>query len=91
MENKSSVNIAKFYHSKDFPTSIIMDLYSESSCDIYLRDNNRSLTPRTRMLLLPAIVQGMRLMRDSSIVHMDLKFQNVLIGRGLIPRLTDFG
>jgi serine/threonine protein kinase len=68
-----------------------MDLYSESSCDIYLRDNNRSITPRTRILLLPAVVQGMRLLRDSAIAHLDLKFQNLLIGRGLIPRLTDFG
>jgi serine/threonine protein kinase len=68
-----------------------MDLYSESSCDIYLRDNKKSMSLKTKMTLLYPIVQGMRVLRDSDIVHLDLKFQNVLIGRALVPRITDFG
>lgn len=68
-----------------------MDLYSESSSDIYFRDNSKSISLRSKLMVLFPIVQGMRLLRDSGIVHLDMKFQNVLIGRALIPRLTDFG
>jgi serine/threonine protein kinase len=43
------------------------------------------------MNLLYPIIQGMRVLRDTNIVHLDMKYQNVLVGRALVPRLTDFG
>lgn len=43
------------------------------------------------MALISPIAQGLRLLRDSGVAHLDLKFQNILIGRGLIPKITDFG
>lgn len=43
------------------------------------------------MLLFPMIIQGVRCLRDLNISHCDLKFENILIGRGLIARLSDFG
>lgn len=68
-----------------------MDLYAESSADIFLKDNEKVISLKSKFMLACPIAQGIRLLRDCSIVHMDLKFQNVLIGRGLIPRITDFG
>ena len=43
------------------------------------------------MLLMPHVIQGTRFLRDVGITHLDLKFENVLVGRGLVCRLTDFG
>lgn len=36
-------------------------------------------------------MQGIRFLRDNKIVHLDLKPQNLLIGKGLLLRITDFG
>jgi serine/threonine protein kinase len=36
-------------------------------------------------------VQGLRFLRDNEIVHLDLKPHNLLIGRGLQLKITDFG
>lgn len=68
-----------------------MDLIAESSVDTYVKNNSNILSLRNKMTILGSISQGIRFLRDCGIIHMDLKFQNILMGRGLIPKIIDFG
>jgi serine/threonine protein kinase len=36
-------------------------------------------------------IQGIRFLRDHKIVHLDIKPQNLIIARGLIVKVTDYG
>ena len=45
----------------------------------------------TQYGILPKIVQGMRFLRDVGIIHMNMNFDNVLIARNLMPKLSGFG
>jgi serine/threonine protein kinase len=68
-----------------------MDWYMHKSLDLYIKNNSRSTSLLTKLYLLCQAVQGLRFLRDNNIVHMDMKPQNVLVGKGLLSRLTDFG
>ena len=68
-----------------------MDYYTESSMDTFLYQNQRSISVRSKLLLLHFVMQGLRVLRDADVVHMDLKEHNILVGRGMIPRISDFG
>jgi len=45
----------------------------------------------TKLYSLAQILHGMRFLQDKKITHMDLKPQNILIGRNLTMKLTDLG
>jgi serine/threonine protein kinase len=45
----------------------------------------------TKLYLLCQVVQGLRFLKDNNIVHMNIQPQNVLVGKELFLRLTDFG
>jgi serine/threonine protein kinase len=68
-----------------------MDWYMHKSLDLYIKNNKISTSLLTKLYLLCQVIQGLRFLRDNKIVHMDMKPQNVLVGKGLLLRLTDFG
>lgn len=41
--------------------------------------------------ILVKSAQGMRFLRDCSIVHMDMKYDNLLMGKDLSVKIADFG
>lgn len=45
----------------------------------------------TKLYSLAQVLQGMRFLHENKVTHMDLKPQNVLIGRNLNMKLTDLG
>ena len=51
-----------------------MDFYAESSAELYIQHNARTISTGTKNAILTKVVQGMRFLRDSNIVHMDMKF-----------------
>ena len=68
-----------------------MDWYMHKSLDLYKRNNSITMSLLTKLYLLCQVVQGLRFLRDNNIVHMNMKPQNVLVGKRLLLRLTDFG
>ena len=57
----------------------------------YIKNNFNTMSLLTKLYSLCQVVQGLRFLRDHNIVHMDMKPQNVLVGKGILLRLTDFG
>jgi serine/threonine protein kinase len=68
-----------------------MDWYMYKSLDSYVKSNKITMSFLTKLYLLCQVIQGLRFLRDNNIVHMDMKPQNVLVGKGLLLRLTNFG
>lgn len=68
-----------------------MDYCIFRSLDTYRKLNNCTLSQLTKLYLLSQIVEGLRFLRDHKIIHFDVKPQNMLICRGLILKITDFG
>jgi serine/threonine protein kinase len=48
-------------------------------------------TPTKRIIALLGIASGMMFLHESSIIHRDLKLENVLLDEKLEPRVCDFG
>jgi serine/threonine protein kinase len=57
----------------------------------YIKQNNECLSLFTKLYSLSQILQGMRFLQENKITHMDLKPQNILIGRTLNMKLNDLG
>lgn len=53
--------------------------------------HEKTIVLDTKLFLLSQILEGLRLLRLKSIVHVDLKPQNLLVHRGLLIKLTDLG
>jgi len=45
----------------------------------------------TKIFVLCHVVQGMRFLRDNSVIHCDIKPGNVLLSRNLTAKLCDMG
>jgi serine/threonine protein kinase len=87
------VNITKFYEDKrrKFNNFLFMDWYAFKSFDIYYKSNIKSLSLLTKIYLLCQVIQGLRFIRNNKIAHMDIKPQNIIIGKSLLLRVSDFG
>lgn len=57
----------------------------------YFRNNTECASLLTKLYSLAQVLQGMRFLQENKITHMDLKPQNILIGRNLTMKLTDLG
>lgn len=44
-----------------------------------------------RLYFLSQLVEGLRFLHTRSLYHLDIKPQNMLIGKGFILKITDFG
>jgi serine/threonine protein kinase len=68
-----------------------MDYCIFRSLNIYKKVNSFMISQLTNLYILAQMVDGLRFLRDMKIIHLDIKPQNMLICRGLILKITDFG
>ena len=59
--------------------AIIMEYIKESTVERYMHLRKKYISMMTKAFILYEIVVALRFLRDNSIVHVDLKPQNVLI------------
>ncbi|KRX08636.1 Protein kinase-like domain [Pseudocohnilembus persalinus] len=93
LEGKIQPNIAKFYWTK-FPQcadDLIMEYYPNKSLDHFKVNFSITLSLTSKLYILWQIVQGIKFLKDNSISHLDLKPANILIGKQLNAKISDFG
>jgi serine/threonine protein kinase len=57
----------------------------------YLNNNLICISIFTKLNLLCQITEVLRFLRDNNIVHMDVRPENLIVGKGLLLRLNNFG
>ena len=80
--------------------AIIMEYINDSTVERYMHLRRKYISMMTKAFVLYEIVVALRFLRDNSIVHVDLKPQNVLIKivtdsimqqQHFLVKLIDFG
>lgn len=70
---------------------LLMEMLPGEELDHYAALREESLSVGSRLQLLLNVVQGLRHLHGCGVVHLDLKPINIIVGRGLVPKLIDFG
>jgi hypothetical protein len=95
IKNGSSIFLPKYYIiiNKANPHSncVVMDLISSKNLKEFMSASSQSITLLTKLFLIFAIIQALRYIRDYSIVHLDLKPNNIMIYCNMLIKLIDFG
>lgn len=93
MKSRSSCYITKYYDivSPKFENSIFMDYYDGGSINSLIESTARYMSNKTKFEIMHKIIQGLRFLRDCNIIHMDMKFENILLAKDLGIKIADFG
>lgn len=83
----------KFYWTKqpEYQDMLFMDSCKHRSIDSLLKSQETFLSPLNRLFLVYSAAQALRFIHKHSIIHLDIKPANILVGRNFLLRLTDFG
>lgn len=68
-----------------------MDFCPGRSLELFLRNNEITITPVTLIYLMYQASHALRFLAINEIQHLDVKPPNLLMARSLLLRLTDFG
>ena len=85
-------NIARFYDCYIVDNTdyyVVIEFCPGKSLTKYL--DSHILTDYESMLFCKYIAEGLAFAHQKKIVHRDLKPDNILIGKGKIPKICDFG
>lgn len=73
--DKTSCYLSKYYRveEKKYQNVIMMD-FEQTSVSNYLLHNQNTITKTTKLEILIQTIQGLRFLRDSGVIHMDMKY-----------------
>ena len=86
-------NILQLYAmcTKEQPFYIITELMKHGSLLEYLRNERGSLKLSQLISIAQQVTEGMAYLEEHQYIHRDLAARNVLVGVGLICKISDFG
>ncbi len=86
-------NILQLYGicSKDQPVYIITELMKHGNLLEYLRNERASLKLSQLISMAQQVAEGMAYLEELRYIHRDLAARNILVGDGLICKISDFG
>ena len=86
-------NILQIYAmcTKEQPFYIITELMKHGSLLEYLRNERGSLKLSQLISMAQQVTEGMTYLEEHQYIHRDLAARNVLVGDGLICKISDFG
>lgn len=68
-----------------------MENYAYRSLDIFLENHETTMSQITLIFLMYQAAQALRFLKIQKIYHYDVKPANMLIGKMLLLRISDFG
>ena len=94
LRNSYSGYLFKYYVSEqaDFPfkDNLMIDATRSPTLHEYLCSNFETVSLRTKLFIICQVAQSLSYLKDSQIVHMDLKKSNIMILKDLQVKLFDF-
>jgi serine/threonine protein kinase len=93
MKFGKSMLIAKYYQTFDdfYDKDILMDYYPFDTLNEHIYGQSESISLQTKLHLIYMTVQGLRYLKKYKIVHLDLKPNNIVVGKNLAIKIIDFG
>lgn len=87
---KTHENIVAFLGYSDKEHQLIMEYVPGGNLDSFLKSDSE-ISWHQGFEICQGIVSGLEFLHANNIIHRDLKSQNILLGEGSIPKITDFG
>jgi tRNA A-37 threonylcarbamoyl transferase component Bud32 len=84
-------NVVRMFGACFEPTPMVVMAYASAGTLEDALDSNKFQAAAAYVRLLAGIARGMEAVHVHKIIHLDLKPENVLIGPGNVPWITDFG
>ena len=86
-------NILQLYAmcTKEQPLYIVMELMKHGCLLDYLRNERGSLKLSQLISMAQQVTEGMSYLEEHQYIHRDLAARNVLVGDGLVCKISDFG
>jgi serine/threonine protein kinase len=70
---------------------LFVDYVPAPTLEEYLVINRASLSLPSKIFILIMILRGVRFIHGFEITHLDLKPQNILLLKNMVPKIIDFG
>lgn len=86
-------NITNWYKTFiiDVTMFIVMEYCSEGSCSDLLKFNRNGLEESVLSYIMKNVLEGLKYLHSLNIIHRDIKAANILIAKGNVIKLADFG
>jgi len=71
---------------------VLLDATSYPCLGEFMRSHKKTITLRTKLIILSHVAHGLRFLKNYDIVHNDLKINNILVvAKDMLIKLIDFG
>jgi serine/threonine protein kinase len=70
---------------------VLMDYYTYKGMDNFTSINRITISPMTLLNMLVQVALSLRFMKNVHMTHLDLKPNNVVVGKGLLVKMLDLG
>ncbi|KAG5261828.1 hypothetical protein AALO_G00288980 [Alosa alosa] len=77
--------------TKSRPVMIIVEYMQNGSLDTFLKNHEGQFTVVQLVVMLRGIAAGMAYLSEMGYVHRDLAARNILVDKGLVCKVSDFG
>ncbi|KAL4456275.1 hypothetical protein ABPG74_014236 [Tetrahymena malaccensis] len=93
LNDESNLFIARYYYSNQqkYQDILFMDIYQYKSLDILKLQFSQTMSLITKLYIMWQISQGIQFLTSKNISHLDLKPANIVISKGYLAKIIDFG
>ncbi|HHJ12795.1 MAG TPA: serine/threonine protein kinase [Gammaproteobacteria bacterium] len=90
LKHPNIVNVTSFFQANG-TVYMVMEYHAGENLQQYIQSRNQPLSERFLRTVFPPLLDGLELIHDSDLLHLDIKPGNIHIRRGGQPLLLDFG
>jgi serine/threonine protein kinase len=90
LEHPNIVRVLNFFSAND-TVYMVMEYRPGKNLQSYIHSHNGGLSETFLRTVFPPLLDGLRLVHDTALLHLDIKPSNIHLCPGGIPLLLDFG
>jgi len=90
LEHPNIVRVLNFFSAND-TVYMVMEYRPGTNLQSYIHSHNGGLTETFLRTVFPPLLDGLRLVHEKALLHLDIKPSNIHLCPGGIPLLLDFG
>jgi serine/threonine protein kinase len=91
LKHRNIVEVLNFFRANSTVYLVMTFEYGKNLGDFLLKERKGGVSEQFLQLVFPALLDGVRMIHEHGLLHLDVKPQNILIRSGGDPLLLDFG